>query len=110
MTLPPGHSLKRSAKGGPRDAMRSVPTAFKAAVACTVPLLACSTYYTLERVGDASPALYFAAASALPVMLLALAGVTARVAAGRTRGPLLWLCSLGVVLPALFLAAVWFRA
>ena len=48
--------------------------AIKAAVACVVPLLACSTYYTLERLQNAGPFLYFAASVALPVLLLGGAG------------------------------------
>ena len=82
--------------------------AIKAAVACVVPLLACSTYYTLERLQNAGPFLYFAASVALPVLLLGLAGAANLAVSGRRNGALFWFSAGAALVPALFLATIWF--
>ena len=87
--------------------MRTSSIALKAAVVVSVPLLACSTYYTLERLGSAEPALYFAASIALPIMLLGLVGIVRTLTSGTRRHSLLWISGLAVALPALLLASIW---
>lgn len=81
--------------------------AIKAAVVFAVPLLACSTYYTLEHLQNAGPFLYFATSVALPVLLLGLAGVAHLAASGRRTGAIFWLSVGAVLVSALFLANIW---
>ena len=87
--------------------MRTPSFAIKAAVAAAVPLLACSTYYTLERLGNAGPALYFAASLALPIMLLGVVGVVRTSASGYKKRSQMWVAGLAVALPAFLLAFIW---
>jgi hypothetical protein len=61
-----------------RTCMRKFPFAIKAAVVCAIPLLACSTDYTLERLQNAGTFLYIAASATLPVLLLGFAGTASR--------------------------------
>jgi len=89
--------------------MRPVTTTVKAALACAAPLLACSTYYTVERLGEASPIVLYAALAALPVLTISLAVAAVALASGKRGGPLLWGSSIGIALPGLLLAAVWLR-
>jgi hypothetical protein len=88
--------------------MHTFSFAMKAAILAAVPLLACSTYYTLERLGSAGPALYLAASVALPVLLLGITGTVRNLAAGTKGGAKLWVSGLATVLPALLLAFIWF--
>jgi hypothetical protein len=81
--------------------------AMKAAIIAVVPLLACSTYYTLERLVDARPVLYLAASLAFPVLLLGLVGTWRTIVPGRANRLLSWASGLAVVMPALLLAAIW---
>jgi hypothetical protein len=81
--------------------------AIKAAVVAAVPLLACSTYYTLDRIGNAGPALYVAASLSLPVMLLGLVGTARTVASGNKKRLQIWASGLAVALPAILLAFIW---
>jgi hypothetical protein len=87
--------------------MPKLSPAIKAAVACAVPLLACSTYYTLERLQNASPFMYFVASIALPVLLLGLAGTASLVASGKQNGALFWTSATAVLAPTLLLVAIW---
>lgn len=89
--------------------MRQVTTTIKAALACAAPLLACSTYYTVERLSEASPIVLYAALAALPILTISLAAAAVAVVLGRRRGPLLWGSSIGIALPGLLLAVVWLR-
>jgi len=89
--------------------MRQVTTAIKAALACAAPLLACSTYYTVERLGEASPIVLYAALAALPILTISLAAGVVALASGRRGCPLLWGSSIGIALPGLLLAVVWLR-
>jgi hypothetical protein len=87
--------------------MRTFSFALKAAIVIAVPLLACSTYYTLERLASAGPALYLAASVALPVLLLGLVGTVRTVGAGKTKGLQLWISGFAIAVPALLLVFIW---
>jgi hypothetical protein len=87
--------------------MRASSFALKAAIVAAIPLLACSTYYTLERIGSAGAALTIAASVALPIMLLGLTGTVHNIAAGKAKGLQVWVSGLALVLPACLLAFVW---
>ena len=79
----------------------------KAAVLAAVPLLACSTYYTLERLGSAGTVVDLAASLALPVMLLGIAGTVDAAASSPRKQRQFRVSVLAVALPALLLAFVW---
>jgi hypothetical protein len=81
--------------------------AIKAGIAGVLPLLACSTYYTVERVVDAGPWFYGAAAMAPTVLLIGLAGGASLLASGRRSGLLLWAAGAAVLGPAALLVAIW---
>jgi hypothetical protein len=90
-----------------RTRMRKFPFAIKAAVVCAIPLLACSTYYTLERLQNAGTFLYIAASAALPVLLLGFAGTASLVGTGKRTGTLFWISISAILAPAFFLVAIW---
>lgn len=79
----------------------------KAVVVAVVPLLACSTYYTLQRLENAGTVLYFAASLALPVMLLGLIGTARIITSGKKTRLWCWLSGIALVLPAALLSYIW---
>ena len=74
--------------------MRQLTTTVKAALACAAPLLACSTYYTVERLGEASPIVFYAALAALPTLTVSLAAAVVALASDRRGGLLLGAAAL----------------
>ena len=81
--------------------------AIKSAVVVAVPLLACATYYTLQRLENAGPLLYWAASLALPTLLVGLVATACAMVSANKRRIWLWASGLTVALPALLLAFVW---
>ncbi len=79
----------------------------KLAVVCLLPMLACSTYYTLEKLQSASTWLYVMAALALPLSLIGASVATSILSANKPRGPLFWAAVAAFSGPMLMLAKVW---
>ncbi|PWQ93526.1 hypothetical protein DKT75_18070 [Leucothrix arctica] len=79
----------------------------KAGVAIIVPTLACSTYYTLEKLGHAEPVIYFATSLAFPVMLLGFVGTARIITSGNKNRLYQCLSGLAILLPATLLAYIW---
>ena len=88
-------------------AMRTVPLAVKAALICLLPLLACSSYYTIDRLGPAGTLLTIAASLAAPVLLVSVAGTAVLATAGRASRLALWLAAGVAVASAGLLLRVW---
>ena len=87
--------------------VRTLSFAIKLALASAVSLLACSTYYTLERLQNPGSLHYWAVALALPVSLLGLAGTAATLASGTRVGTTLWVSALAFAAPAFLFALTW---
>ena len=87
--------------------MRTISNAVKAAVACVVPLLACSSYYTVERLGSTSIALSVAASMALPVFLLSATSTGLRMSGGDRTSWKLWVSAGFVAASTALLCYVW---
>jgi hypothetical protein len=87
--------------------MHNLSLALKVAVTCAVPLLACSTYYTLDRLGASSTFVVIAASLAWPALLIGLATTASLVLSGKRHGALLWACSFANLVPLVFLAYIW---
>ena len=87
--------------------MRTTSLTIKALVIAVIPLLACSTYYTLEKLENAGPAIYLATSLALPVMLLGFIGTARGIASGNMAPLHRWLFGLALALPATLQAFIW---
>ncbi|MEM8594662.1 MAG: hypothetical protein AAGF06_07620, partial [Pseudomonadota bacterium] len=63
-----------------------------------VPLLACATFYTLEKLEGAATSTYVVASLAFPVMLLGLMGVAHVMISNNKIGWCKWLSGLAIVI------------
>ena len=87
--------------------MRPVSVVVKIAIACALPLLACSSYYTVEHLGTASLILAVAASLAIPALLLGIASLAVLVSTGRTTGRQVWGPALLATASVVLLCFVW---
>jgi hypothetical protein len=81
----------------------------KLGMACLTPMLACSTYYALERLNNPSPLLYWSIVLAFPTALLSGAGVAAALGTGKQDGGVFWFSVLGFTAPTLLLLVTWLQ-
>jgi hypothetical protein len=79
----------------------------KFALALAVPLLACSTYYTLERIESASAWTYLAALIAPALLLIGAIGGAAALGADKPKRALLWAAAIATLAPLALLIYVW---
>ena len=87
--------------------MRSVSVVVKFAMICALPLLACSSYYTVEHLGAASPFLTVAASLAIPALLLGLASFAVLASTGGATGKQAWASGLLATASTALLCFVW---
>ena len=88
--------------------MRSESPLVKMLIICAAPLLACSTYYTLQQLGDTHIALYIAALIACPMLLLGSAATATLLASDKRAGWPLWTSLVAMVASILILSTIWF--
>ena len=86
---------------------RTLSIFIKLELAFTAPLLACSTYYTLNRLQDPGSLHYWAVALALPVSLLGLTGTASALASETKTRVMLWVSALAFAAPAFLFALTW---
>ena len=88
--------------------MRSESPLLKTLIICAAPLLACSTYYTLEQLGDTHIVLYIAALIACPMLLLGSAAATAILSSGKRTGWPFWTSLVAMIASTFILSSIWF--
>ena len=79
----------------------------KALVAGVTPMFACSTYYTLEKLENASSTMYLATSLACPIMLLGFIGIVQSLTVGNKSKIFRGISGLALALPAILLASIW---
>ncbi len=79
----------------------------KAIVIVFIPLLACSTYYTSQKLGADSSALYIPALIALPLLLIGITGCITLAISGKSKGLLFTLSLITSLSTGAFLAYIW---
>ena len=87
--------------------MRTLGSVTKFALAIVLSLLACTSYYTVERLSDATSLTIFLASLSMPVVLLSLVGTVNLLKAKSKWRWLLWLSVPAFVASSAFLAHVW---
>ena len=87
--------------------MLIVSTAVKIAVACALPLMACVSYYTVERLGSSNLLVSVAASLALPVLIASVAVAVDRITTVKPANWELWVSAGLAAVSATFLGYVW---
>jgi hypothetical protein len=88
--------------------MQTLSPVTKFALAVVLSLLACTSYYTVERLdGDATSITLFVASLATPVALLSLVGTIGLLRQRSKWRPLLWLSVPALAASSAFLIRVW---
>ena len=89
--------------------MRLSPWIIKFITIVIVPTLACTTYYTLNKIDQESGIFYCVALMAIPVLLLGIISMLRLISKDNVKKNRLWLCLsfLAVFVPAVFLSYVW---
>jgi hypothetical protein len=87
--------------------MNSARTLIKTCVICLIPLLACSIYYTSERLDDLPAYLYISAQMALPLLLISCAYLANLAVMGKCTGWRLYTSAIAIVLSILTIGLTW---
>lgn len=86
---------------------RTLQFLLRIAVILAIPTMACTAYYTLERLGDANTHLTAPVALAFPLLLIGLVSTVSVVMNGKRTNARLAASLLCLIVPLLFLASIW---